>query len=136
VDPHLAPITLSLNSSATYLGAALGAGLGSATVRFGSLTMIGTVSALCELVAIGFLVATQRRAVARLSQRGGNGGGYMFFAFKPDLFLSPDAYRHEVGRRIAAIKAYATTDGDRRDPHSGRAQLRDALTPCARGDRD
>jgi len=31
--------------------------------------------------------------------------GYMFFAFKPDLFLSPDAYRHEVGRRIAAIKA-------------------------------
>jgi LDH2 family malate/lactate/ureidoglycolate dehydrogenase len=31
--------------------------------------------------------------------------GYVFFAFKPDLFLSPDAYRHEVGRRIAAIKA-------------------------------
>jgi LDH2 family malate/lactate/ureidoglycolate dehydrogenase len=31
--------------------------------------------------------------------------GYMFFAFKPDLFLSPDAYRHEVSRRIAAIKA-------------------------------
>jgi predicted MFS family arabinose efflux permease len=58
VDPHLAPITLSLNSSGTYLGA----GLGSATVRFGSLTMIGTVSALCELVAIGFLVATMRGA--------------------------------------------------------------------------
>jgi LDH2 family malate/lactate/ureidoglycolate dehydrogenase len=31
--------------------------------------------------------------------------GYMFFAFKPDVFLSPDAYRQEVGRRIAAIKA-------------------------------
>jgi L-2-hydroxycarboxylate dehydrogenase (NAD+) len=31
--------------------------------------------------------------------------GYMFFAFKPDLFLSPDAFRHEIGRRIAAIKA-------------------------------
>jgi LDH2 family malate/lactate/ureidoglycolate dehydrogenase len=31
--------------------------------------------------------------------------GYMFFAFKPDLFLSPDAYRHEVSRRIGAIKA-------------------------------
>jgi LDH2 family malate/lactate/ureidoglycolate dehydrogenase len=31
--------------------------------------------------------------------------GYMFFAFKPDLFVSPDAYREEVGRRIAAIKA-------------------------------
>jgi LDH2 family malate/lactate/ureidoglycolate dehydrogenase len=31
--------------------------------------------------------------------------GYMFFAFKPDLFLSLDAYRHEVSQRIAAIKA-------------------------------
>ena len=31
--------------------------------------------------------------------------GYMFFAFKPDLFVSSDAYRHEVSRRIAAIKA-------------------------------
>jgi LDH2 family malate/lactate/ureidoglycolate dehydrogenase len=31
--------------------------------------------------------------------------GYMFFAFKPDLFLSPDAYRHEVSRRIETIKA-------------------------------
>ena len=31
--------------------------------------------------------------------------GYMFFAFKPDLFVSPDAYRHEVSRRTEAIKA-------------------------------
>jgi LDH2 family malate/lactate/ureidoglycolate dehydrogenase len=31
--------------------------------------------------------------------------GYMFFAFKPDLFLSPDAYRREVSGRISAIKA-------------------------------
>jgi LDH2 family malate/lactate/ureidoglycolate dehydrogenase len=31
--------------------------------------------------------------------------GYMFFAFKPDLFLSPDAYRLEVSRRISVIKA-------------------------------
>jgi LDH2 family malate/lactate/ureidoglycolate dehydrogenase len=31
--------------------------------------------------------------------------GYMFFAFKSDLFLSPDGYRHEVSRRIATIKA-------------------------------
>ena len=30
--------------------------------------------------------------------------GYMFFAFKPDLFLSPGAYRQEVSRRIGAIK--------------------------------
>jgi len=32
-------------------------------------------------------------------------GGYMFVAFKPDLFLSPAAYRREVSKRIGAIKA-------------------------------
>jgi len=31
--------------------------------------------------------------------------GYLFFAFKPDLFLSPNEYRHEVRRRIDTIKA-------------------------------
>jgi LDH2 family malate/lactate/ureidoglycolate dehydrogenase len=31
--------------------------------------------------------------------------GYMFMAFKPDLFLSPDDYRREVSQRIATIKA-------------------------------
>jgi len=31
--------------------------------------------------------------------------GYMFFAFMPDLFLSLDAYRREVSRRIGTIKA-------------------------------
>ena len=31
--------------------------------------------------------------------------GYMFIAFKPDLFLSLEEYRHEVTRRIDMIKA-------------------------------
>jgi LDH2 family malate/lactate/ureidoglycolate dehydrogenase len=31
--------------------------------------------------------------------------GYLFIALKPDLFVSPEAYRHEVSRRIATIKA-------------------------------
>ena len=31
--------------------------------------------------------------------------GYLFIAFKPDLFVAPDDYRREVSRRIAAIKA-------------------------------
>jgi predicted MFS family arabinose efflux permease len=52
----------SHNSSAIYFGAALGAALGSATVHFGSLTMIGAAGALCELVALGFLAATMRNA--------------------------------------------------------------------------
>jgi LDH2 family malate/lactate/ureidoglycolate dehydrogenase len=47
--------------------------------------------------ALGALTAGIRSA--------GAVSGYMFFAFKPDLFVSPDAYQHEVSRRIAAIKA-------------------------------
>jgi LDH2 family malate/lactate/ureidoglycolate dehydrogenase len=47
--------------------------------------------------ALGALTAGIRPADAA--------SGYMFFAFKPDLFLSPDAYRHEVSRRITTIKA-------------------------------
>lgn len=31
--------------------------------------------------------------------------GYMFIAFKPDLFMPADEYRHEVTRRITEIKA-------------------------------
>jgi LDH2 family malate/lactate/ureidoglycolate dehydrogenase len=42
--------------------------------------------------------------------------GYLFFAFKPDLFLSPEGYRQEVGRRIAAIKASPR--------HTGIAEIR------------
>jgi LDH2 family malate/lactate/ureidoglycolate dehydrogenase len=38
-------------------------------------------------------------------------GGYMFIAFKPDLFLPADVYRHEVSRRIAAIKATPRQEG-------------------------
>jgi LDH2 family malate/lactate/ureidoglycolate dehydrogenase len=37
--------------------------------------------------------------------------GYMFMAFKPDLFLAPDDYRREVSQRIATIKATPRQDG-------------------------
>jgi predicted MFS family arabinose efflux permease len=60
IDPHLAPITLSLNSSAIYLGAAIGAALGAATVQLTSLTMIGLVGAACELAALSFLLRSTR----------------------------------------------------------------------------
>ena len=79
--------------------------------------------------------------------------GYMFFAFKPDLFLSPDAYRHEVGQRIGAIKATPRQEGiaEIRIPgehsHATRARLvregiqidqkiHDALRRLAAGDLD
>ena len=47
--------------------------------------------------ALGALTAGMRPAT--------DVSGYMFLAFRPDLFLSPDAYRHEVSHRIDAIKA-------------------------------
>jgi LDH2 family malate/lactate/ureidoglycolate dehydrogenase len=37
--------------------------------------------------------------------------GYVFIAFRPDLFVPPDDYRREVSRRIAAIKATPRQEG-------------------------
>lgn len=79
--------------------------------------------------------------------------GYMFLAFKPDLFLSPDAYRHEVGRRISTIKAtprqaeiaeiripgersHATRARLMRDGIEIDRKIRDALGRLAAGDLD
>jgi LDH2 family malate/lactate/ureidoglycolate dehydrogenase len=56
----------------------------------------------------GFGLALAMDALGALSagvRSVGAISGYMFFAFKPDQFLSPDEYRHEVTRRISAIKA-------------------------------
>ena len=56
----------------------------------------------------GFGLALAMDALGALSagiRSAGAISGYMFFAFKPDLFLSPDEYRHEVTRRISVIKA-------------------------------
>jgi LDH2 family malate/lactate/ureidoglycolate dehydrogenase len=38
-------------------------------------------------------------------------GGYMFMAFKPDLFLALDDYRREVSQRIETIKATPRREG-------------------------
>jgi LDH2 family malate/lactate/ureidoglycolate dehydrogenase len=43
-------------------------------------------------------------ALAAGTRAAGDIGGYMFIAFKPDLFMSPEAYRHEVTKRIETIK--------------------------------
>jgi LDH2 family malate/lactate/ureidoglycolate dehydrogenase len=47
--------------------------------------------------ALGALTAGARPADAV--------SGYVFIAFKPDLFLSADDYRREVSRRIDMVKA-------------------------------
>jgi LDH2 family malate/lactate/ureidoglycolate dehydrogenase len=44
-------------------------------------------------------------ALAAGTRAEGDVSGYVFIAFKPELFLPPDDYRHEVTRRIEMIKA-------------------------------
>jgi predicted MFS family arabinose efflux permease len=58
LDPALAPITLSLNTSAIYVGAAAGSVLGGVAIRQWSILAIGWAGALCEVAALVLLVAT------------------------------------------------------------------------------
>jgi predicted MFS family arabinose efflux permease len=59
--PKLAPITLSLNSSAIYLGASIGAFLGSLVVAHGSVVRLGWVAASCEILSLAVLFWASRR---------------------------------------------------------------------------
>lgn len=63
--PKLAPITLSLNASAIYLGASLGALLGSLVVAHGAVVDLGWVGATCEVGAFLLLRFTRRRVAAK-----------------------------------------------------------------------
>lgn len=55
LEPKLAPITLSLNASAIYLGASLGAALGSVVLARGPAHHLGWVAAICEIGALVLL---------------------------------------------------------------------------------
>ena len=62
----------------------------------------------------GFGLALAMDALGTLAAgaRGeGEVGGYTFIAFKPDLFLSAEDYRHAVSTRIEAIKATPRQEG-------------------------
>lgn len=52
MEPRLAPITLSLNASAIYLGVSFGAILGSVVVAHRSIAGIGWIGAACEVLAL------------------------------------------------------------------------------------
>ena len=58
LDPALASITLSLNTSALYVGAAIGSSLGALAVSRWSVHSVGWLAALTELAALGLLIAT------------------------------------------------------------------------------
>ncbi|WP_229191080.1 hypothetical protein [Bradyrhizobium brasilense] len=50
--PALAPISLSMNSSAIYLGSAMGAAAGAVVVAFGAMDRLGWVAAGFALAAL------------------------------------------------------------------------------------
>jgi predicted MFS family arabinose efflux permease len=54
----MAPITLSLNVSALYVGVAVGSSLGAAAMARWSVDAIGLVAAASELAALAWLVLT------------------------------------------------------------------------------
>jgi predicted MFS family arabinose efflux permease len=62
--PRLAPITISLNASAIYLGISFGAILGSVVVSHHLIARIGWVGAACDVVALGFMLIRGRRRAA------------------------------------------------------------------------
>ncbi|WP_245462039.1 hypothetical protein [Mesorhizobium sp. M7A.F.Ca.US.003.02.1.1] len=55
--PDAAPIVLSLNASALYLGVALGAVVGGAVLRYGAPADLGLVAAIFPIVGLGVVVA-------------------------------------------------------------------------------
>jgi predicted MFS family arabinose efflux permease len=66
LDPALAPITLSLNTSALYFGAAAGSALGGLAIREWSIDAVGWIAVFSEAAALAYLVATDaKRLFAR-----------------------------------------------------------------------
>lgn len=62
--PQLAPITLSLNASAIYFGASLGAMIGSVVITHGVVGRLGWVAATAEVAALVLLRVTTRERAA------------------------------------------------------------------------
>jgi LDH2 family malate/lactate/ureidoglycolate dehydrogenase len=50
-------------------------------------------------------------SLAASTQPADGGSGYLFIAFKPDLFVPSDTYRQEISKRIETIKATPRQEG-------------------------
>src|SRR5207245_2808228 len=59
----------------------------------------------------GYALALAMHALGVLCTNAQDDGGYIFIAFKPDLFMPLDDYRHALAAEIAAIKATPRQDG-------------------------
>jgi len=60
--PERAPMTLSLNASATYLGIAAGSALGGAAIELFGVSAVGWTGAAMQLVGLALLLRAARRA--------------------------------------------------------------------------
>ena len=59
----------------------------------------------------GYALALAMHALGVLSGGTGQEGGYLFIAFRPDLFVPLDEYRRALAAEIAAIKATPRQEG-------------------------
>lgn len=68
--PQMAPVVLSLNSSAMYLGVSCGALMSSGVVAMGHVGAIGWIGAGCEAAALGLVWLGARWRAARPAEQG------------------------------------------------------------------
>lgn len=65
--PDRAPMTLSLNASAVYLGIAAGSGLGGVVIDLIGVSAVGWVGAACQLAGLGLMLHAAHRSRTALS---------------------------------------------------------------------
>lgn len=70
--PKLVAVTMSLNSSAIYLGAALGATLGGVAVAQANAGTVGWIAAMCDLAGLAVVLLSFRRPAPAAETDGGS----------------------------------------------------------------
>lgn len=70
--PKLVAVTMSLNSSAIYLGAALGATLGGVAVAQANAGTVGWIAAMCDLAGLAVVLLSFRRSAPAAETDGGS----------------------------------------------------------------
>ena len=80
LDPVMAPITLSLNISALYIGVAIGSSLGAWTIARWSVDAIGVVAGASEIVALVWLALTRSPKSAAATTQGRTSADAVSFA--------------------------------------------------------
>ena len=80
LDPVMAPITLSLNISALYVGVAIGSSLGAWTVAHGSVDAIGYVAGASEVIALAWLALTRTPKAAADAAQNETSSEAVYFA--------------------------------------------------------